>query len=289
MKKQLNDIIHVMGRVHGLNILQYDESFLSKSLERRLAATGIRTLPAYSEFLSENRTEAEAFYNSLNIAYSEFFRNPLAFSFLEQVILPRIMANKEKSGRAEIRIWSAGCAAGQEAYSIAMLLDEMSTERKNSATFRIFATDCCETELATARKGVYDISAVRNVRMKHIQKYFTVKGESCKINPALKDRIDFSCYDLLDERSSCPPVSIFGDFDLIFCSNLLFYYRPDFRQIILNKICHSLFLHGFFITGEAEMDMAMKHGCFRSVMHPAPIFQKVRHRQCQQKIKWSDI
>ena len=273
MNQQLEEISRVMRQTHGRDISPYDESFLVKSVDKRLAATEIKTAAAYSEVLSENSAEADAFFRSLHITYSEFFRNPLTFALLEQLVLPSLIAEKEKAGRAEIRIWSTACAAGQEAYSIAILLDEL------AVAFRIFATDISETDLLLAKKGVFDCGAVQNVRLKHIRKYFAEKGETYTIISALGDRIDFSAYDLLDESSVCPPASIYGDLDLVVCSNLLFYYRPDIRHFILNKLYHSLAPNGYLVTGEAEREIVAKIAGFRAVAPPGAVFKKTERRR----------
>jgi chemotaxis methyl-accepting protein methylase len=252
MNNDLQQVIRAMDRLQGKDISRYDESFLSKSLEKRLAATTCPTVADYCEYLSRHDGEAEQFFRSLNITYSEFFRNPLTFAVLEQRVLPGLIEEKQESGTAEIRVWSAGCAAGQESYSVAILLDELLTARKSPLSFRIFATDISEKCLEFARRGMYDATAVQNVRLKHLQSCFEANNKSYSVARRLRDRIDFSSYDLLDERSTSPPGSIYGDFDLVFCSNLLFYYKPEVRQFIINKVCHSLSYGGYLVTGEAE-------------------------------------
>jgi chemotaxis protein methyltransferase CheR len=279
MNKELAGIVRAMSRTHGRDIALHDTAFLTKSIERRLVATGIKTAVAYGGYLSENSPEAETFSRALNIAYSEFFRNPLTFALLDQVILPGLVVEKEKAGRAEIRIWSAACATGQEAYSIAIVLHELAAARGSAVSFRIFATDRCPAGIVAAQEGVYDYAAMRNVRLKHIRDYFTQVGDSYTIIPALRNRIDFSVYDLLDELSACPPQSIFGDFDLVVCSNLLFYYRPDIRQRILNKVWNSLSPGGYLVTGEAENDIVARHEGFRPAIPPSAVFQKINRRR----------
>jgi chemotaxis protein methyltransferase CheR len=274
MNTELDDVVRLISQTLGKDVSLYDRSFLTKSLEKRLQKASIETSVPYLRYLSENREEAEAFFRSLNIAYSEFFRGQLVFALLEQVILPGLIEEKEKSAHPEIRIWSAGCAAGQEAYSIAMLLDELAMNRGTDIPYRIFATDASEAELVSARKGVYDSSTVLNVRLRHIDSYFTRQGEAYVVAARLQDRIDFSLYDLLDDRSSCPPVSIFGDFDLILCCNLLFYYRQDMRQFILHKVCRCLAHKGYLVTGEAERGIVEQTQGFHAVAVPAAVFQR---------------
>jgi chemotaxis protein methyltransferase CheR len=269
------EITEVMDRIHGRDISAYDASFLVKSIDRRLAATGSPSSADYCRSLSENSIEAKALFDSLIISFSEFFRSPLSFALLEQILLPALIEEKNRTGEPEIRIWSAGCAAGQEAYSIAMLMDELTALNKKSVAYRIFATDASEPDLLLAKQGFFSSSAVQNIRLKHIRKYFTQVGETCSVNAALRDRIDFSVHNLLDAHSSCPPTSIYGEFDLIMCSNLLFYYRPAVRQFILNRFHRCLSSKGYLVTGEAEREIVSKTEGFRAAMTPAAVFQKI--------------
>jgi len=276
-KAVLDEIAELLRKAYGRDIYPFDETFLAQSLEKRLAAMSIDTAAAYVERLTHDGAEAEAFFHSLNIGYSEFFRDPLVFALLEQVVLPGLAHEMKKSGRAEIRVWSAGCSAGQEAWSVAILLEELTAAREYPIPFRIIATDVSEAELAAARRGEYAASALQNVPLKHIQGYFSRHGETYRIVDRIKDRVDFSFYDLLDRRSSCPPISIFGEFDMIFCCNLLFYYRPDIRRFILGKMRCCLSPKGYLVTGEIEKAFVEEAGGFRTVAPPAAVFKKKNH------------
>ncbi len=269
-----NQIVEVMSR-HGMDVACYDETFLGKSLDKRVAFVASPSVEIYLDWLAGNRAEAIDFFASLDICYSEFFRNPLAFVLLEQMILPGLINELGKSGRTELRIWSAGCAAGQEPYSLAILLEDLAVARGAAIPFRIFATDGSETALAAACRGVYEEATVQNVCLRRIHSYFSRQGESYVFDPRIKARIDFSVYDLLDPHSVSPPTGIYGDFDLVFCSNLLFYYKLEVRCLILNKIRRSLSENGYFITGEAEKTIVEQAGGFRAVVPPAAVFRKV--------------
>jgi len=275
MNLDLAEITRVMRDLCSTDISVYDESFLMKTIEKRLGATAINTLADYCEYLSKTRGEVDALSRSLTITYSEFFRNPLTFAMLKQWVLPRLMEEQERTNRTEIRVWSAGCAAGQEAYSIAMLLDELISTKGKGQSFRIFATDRSNTIIETAGQGLYNFAEIQNVGLKQFHSYFSQEGEAYRIGFGLREHIDFSAYDLLDELSNSPPASIYGDFDLIFCSNLLFYYRPEIRQLILNKVHRSLSPNGYLVTGEVEKAIVESVNGFRLVSPPAAIFQKV--------------
>lgn len=265
-------VVRVMAEAHGLDISRYDEGFLEKAIARRLADGGIESVAAYAGLLAENRAEAEAFFRSLRNNHSDFFRNPLTFAVFEQIVLPGLVEEKRKSDAGEVRVWSAGCAAGQEAWSIAMLLDEAT--RGRDASYRVFATDLDGPDLDQARAGTYDADALGNVRSRHLRDCFTRQGDSFAIAPRLRERVDFSAYDLLDDATASPSASIYGDFDLVLCCHLLFYYRQDARRKIMNKVCSALSPTGYFVTGEAESAIVSERKNLHVLAPPAAVFQK---------------
>lgn len=259
---------------YALDISIYDHSYLEKAFQSRMNSTFCENLDFYFQYLGKISDEPMQLVNQLKNSYSEFFRNPLTFSILEHVVLPKIFNEKLKHNNREIRIWSAGCASGQEAYSLAMLLDSFKNTHFTATSYRIFATDNSEKELDLARKGVFDFKTVKNTKLEYAQKHFNCSTETYQIKDKLKEQIDFSEYDLLDKDSSSPPASIYGDFDLIMCSNVLFYYEPEYQQIILQKIYRSLKPGGFFITGEAEIQIVKSFKGFRQFLIPTAIFVK---------------
>ena len=265
------ELLDVMNRVYGKDVSIYDRSFLLKSIDKRISALKGISKKTYTEVLAGDEHEANILYDSLTICYSDFFRNPLTYALLEEWIFPRLLAEKQLN--SEIRIWSAGCASGQETYSLAMTLDELIRRHERLTPFRVFGTDISEKELETARKGEFESSEVGNITLRRITDYFTRNAEVYTVSGGLKNSIDFSCHDLLDKNSISPVESIFGDFDLICCCNLLIYYSTEIRQTILNKLHLSLSPQGYLVTGEAERDIVAKSR-FRPVLPPAAVFQK---------------
>ena len=270
----LDGFIRGLHDAQGLDLTMYDELFLRKAVARQVRGSGLGTLAAYGAQVMEQRAAAEALNHSLHIAYSEFFRNPLTFALLEERILPGLLAAKKQAGRGELRIWSVACAAGQEAWSVAMLMDELTRAEDPPQAYRIFASDLSESEVAVARAGVYSAEAVANVRLRHLEGCFSRQGESFVIAPRLRERVDFSTYDLLDPDTSSPTASIYGDFDLILCCNLLFYYRPVIQRRILDKLCRALVPGGYCVTGEAEREIVARQEGLRVVIPPATVFQR---------------
>jgi chemotaxis methyl-accepting protein methylase len=271
---QLAEVVERVRKAHGLDLYPYDGNFLANSLDRRMTATSIPTLPAYVELLGHDPAEAETLFRSLNVVYSEFFRNSLAFSLLEHLILPGLLDALEKSGRSEIRIWSAGCATGQEAWSVAILVAELAGRDGKPLPSRIIASDVSAFDLAKARSGIYSPEAMGNIRLKHVQNYFTRQGDVHTIVDRLKERVEFVVHDLLDEGTIYPPESIFGDFDLVLCSNVLMYYRPEMQRLILGKILRSLTEGGILLTDGTERQIVENIGGFHRIAAPAAVFRK---------------
>lgn len=264
------EMIRIMNDTYKKDLTIYDDAFLAKSLERRMTGIAVSSSD-YPSYLQNNRHEADCLMASFQITYSQFFRNSLTFAVLEQLVLPHLLSHKPENG--EIRVWSAGCSTGQEAYSIGILLEELRQASSKAMRYRIFATDLSPEALGTARNGIYDEDSIANIRMKYLKSHFIKQGEAYAVAPGLKQKIDFSEYDLLDSHSSNPPDSIFGDFDIIFCCNLLFYYRPDVRRSIVRKLKRSLAAGGYLVTGEAEAIFMGKDEDLKTLSASVPIFQ----------------
>lgn len=266
-----------LKQVSGLDISMYDESFLVNSIEKRVQETHCDSFEDYRGYLEHNPEEGKTFVESLQIHFSEFFRDPLTYALLERVIIPELIQKKVANQQKEIRIWSAGCAAGQEAYSIAILLEEMTTSTTPSLNYRIFATDLDEDILSVARLGHYPAVSLQNVSLKRVQTWFTRQGESYAIQPALQRHVDFSIFDLIQEERSCPAASIFGEFDLVFCCNLLIYYQPLYRKRILDKFVRCLTRDAYLVTGETERAIALAH--HYSEVYPSAAILRVNSRK----------
>jgi chemotaxis methyl-accepting protein methylase len=273
MKHNLSKINSLLLKIKGLDISCYEETFIRKSLEKRLLVTQINTLDDYYAYLEKDHSEAEALFNSMNVTYSEFFRNPLTFDYLEQITLPLIVNKKKNGSDKEIRVWSAACSGGHEVYSIAILLDEIFLTLKSNIASYIFATDINPEELNNAEKGIYYANSLNKVTLRRINTYFTQQGETYTIIPRLRMNINFSKFDLLTEKSFYPEASIYGNFDLVFCSNILFYFKPDFRGKILEKLEYSVASGGYLVCGETERAMIDKNK-FQEASLYSSVFQK---------------
>jgi chemotaxis methyl-accepting protein methylase len=273
MKERNRPIIKLLLRTLGYDISKYNETFLEKTLQNRITERNCDSEEVYCTLLEQNENEGVQFSDSLHINYSEFFRNSLTFSVLEKVILPTILSKRLNSTHKEIRIWSAACAAGQETYSLAMLLKEIKNSEGEKINFRIFATDYSETQVKKAFKGQYSPEELNNLTLKQINQCFTKHGNVYSVKPELKENIDYSVFDLFSKELSSPPSSIFGDFDIVVCANLLFYYKPEYQKSILAKVSKCLAKGGYLITGETEREIIMQNN-FEEAFPQSAIFMK---------------
>lgn len=272
MKEVTKKITDLLVQSHGINISMFDDSFLNKTLQKRITEKHPDSKEAYYSFLEKNNKEGKHLFDSLHISYSEFFRNNLTYAVLEHLILPELLFRKNNA--KELRIWSTACAAGQEAYSLAMILEGINHGNKK-INYRIFATDQDELQVDKANKGQYLTKELTKLNLNQLNTWFTQDGDHYLIKQRLKEKIDFSVFDLFSNDLICPPTSIFGNFDLVICANILFYYKSKYRKIILEKASNSLATNGYLITGEAEREILLQHD-FQEVFPQSAIFKKYR-------------
>ncbi len=256
---------------HGFDIGNYDEAFLLDALGRNVgsgpAGSGWAAVEGLIEGLEgegadgSTLVQAKSLADSLNIGYSEFFREVLGFACLETLVLPELFARRRQgSARGEIRIWSAACAAGQEAYSLAILCEEQARLEENPSGYRIFATDVDEGRLEEARRGLCSRESLRRLSLGRLEDFFAPAGKAFSVLPRLRERVEFSRFDLVSDPGTCPPASIYGHFDLVLCANMLFYYRPEIRARVLSRVASCLAPGAYLLTGAVEREIAVQYG-----------------------------
>jgi chemotaxis methyl-accepting protein methylase len=269
MDSEVEHIVSLISDGYGEDISSYDPSFIMRIINSRAESLTINN-SAYLDLLKNSKEESNLFIKSLNINFSIFFRNTFTYSVLDHVVIPLLL--RSKSGR-EIRVWSAACSSGEEPYSIAMIFDELTYSQRAESKFRIIATDINKAELESAKRAIYPASSIENVSYKRVKSYFKKHNDRFSLIPEIKSYVDFSYFDLLDKEGCCPSASIFGNFDLIICSNILYYYKKEERARILDKVKSCMAPGAFLVTGEAERDCALGSG-FYEFYSGSAIFKK---------------
>lgn len=269
-----DEVVRVMNRVHALDVAGFEPSFLLRAFERRVHSTGSVSARAYlTERLVPDPAEAVALRSSLFVGHTAFFRNSLTFGMLETCLIPDMLGLISKRGRGGLRVWSAGCATGQEAWSTAILLDDLASSPEQHGAWRILGTDLFEPALAVASSGVYSAEEVGNISLRHLDACFTRQGADFAVAARLRERVDFAVYDLLDADTTCPPTSVFGAFDLVLCCNVLLYYRRAQQRRILDKLVGCLVPGGYLVVGETERRVVQTSTRIGEAIASAPIYQ----------------
>ena len=236
----------------GHDFSQYKQNTIKRRVERRMAVHQISEMGGYVRFLQQTPVEVEALFHDLLIGVTNFFRDPEAFAALETTVIPSILADKQVG--TAVRVWICGCSTGEEAYSIAILLQEQMEKLKMNFKLHLFATDIDSRAIDLARSGVYSASIAADVSAERLARFFTVEndGTSYRINKAIRDLLVFSEHDVNKDPT-------FSKLDLISCRNLLIYLNADLQKKLIPLFHYSLNPGGTLFLGTSETTGDFQH------------------------------
>tara|TARA_R110001583_G_scaffold74156_5_gene205590 strand:+ start:17822 stop:18682 length:861 start_codon:yes stop_codon:yes gene_type:complete len=254
----VSEILMLLLKNKGIDLNGSNSDFLIRRINRRLKATNSLDYKSYINYLKNNIIEFDHLADILTINISRFFRDAFTYHYIRRIIIPKLFAEKIRTRNNDIRIWSAGCATGEEPYSIAMILDQYINDNKLDFKVNIFATDINEKSLNTARNAEYTEEVFQEIEFAYLSKYFTSQNNKYKLIQKIKDQVHFSTFDLLSKKSQAPEESIFGNFDIIFCRNVLIYFNNEYQHRILKKLRNTMHESSYLILGESE-DPLLKH------------------------------
>jgi two-component system CheB/CheR fusion protein len=228
----------------GLDFTNYKTPTILRRLQRRILATNSGTLEGYSEYLATHPQEYQQLISSFLIKVTEFFRDSELFDYLRATIVPDLIAHARQSGQ-DIRIWSAGCATGEEAYSLAIVFTEALEALGEPLKVRIFATDLDADAIAFARRGIYPLAALEGISDEFIDRYFTRRDDHCQVKKHVRSLLVFGQHDL-SQRAAFPQM------DLVVCRNVLIYFTGELQQRSLQLFAYALRDGGYLVLGKAE-------------------------------------
>ena len=267
------DIKKIKDKVHdktGFNLSYFKPTFLSRRINVRMNVLHITTGSEYANLLQNESDEINSLYDSLSINVTKFYRNKHIWETFSSNIIPKLL-NSSKINNT-IRVWSAGCATGEEPYSIAIMFSE--ALKNTNYKIKIIATDINSQLLQDAKKGVYSFNTLQNLDPNLIKSYFTKEGKHhYKVNKKIKDLVTFQLGDIVTY-----PLSYL---DVILCRNLLIYYSKDSQNLILKKFHQVLKENKFLVLGMDESMLG--HKIANSFL---PIFPRER---IYQKLSSTDI
>ena len=261
----LERLLEYLKNSRGFDFGGYKRPSLMRRIRRRMELLRMRSFDEYLDHLEVHPGEFAELFDSILINVTSFFRDPQAWQQLDAEVLPKIIAAKPEGGL--LRFWSAGCATGEETYSLAILL----VEALGPATFlervKIYATDLDDQALATARAGAYSPRDLEDVSPELRERYFRLQGTRLVFRADLRRALIFGRHDMMSD----PPI---GGLDLIVCRNALMYFNADVQGRILQRFHFALNDGGYLFLGKAEM-LLTRGTLFQPVDMKSRLFAKV--------------
>lgn len=241
----LKKIFILLRAQTGHDFSQYKPSTIHRRIERRMAVHQIEVIDNYVKYLQQTPSEVESLFRDLLIGVTNFFRDPEAFQALEELVIPKLF--NDKPAGSTIRVWSTGCSTGEEAYSIAILLQERIEALKQSYVVQVFATDIDSSAIAIARAGLYPASIAADLTPERLARFFSVEadGSAYRIHKGIRDMLVFSEQDVIKD----PP---FSKLDLISCRNLLIYMSAELQRKLIPLFHFALKPQGILFLGTSE-------------------------------------
>ena len=254
----------------GIDLDLYKERFLLRRITIRQRACGASTLRAYLKLVSQNPVERGRLVRALTIHVSQFYRNPSAFRAIQAEVLPALLARRHAGGRP-LRLWSVGCACGEEPYSLAILLLEHGTESRQTHSSTIYATDIDPLSLHQAREGRYPAASLATLPAPWRKRYFTREADRYQIGPEARQLVFLKAHNILE------PVP-FGRIDLILCRNVLIYMTEVLQGRVLQSLVEALNPGGFLVLGKVEGLTGPARDLLEPVNVPERIYRKPEWR-----------
>lgn len=264
LKDNLADLLTLVREQCGVSFKQYKKATLRRRIERRMLACGFNDFEQYVHFAKENSTEVQLLFKDVLISVTEFFRDMAHFHALSSIIDD--LLQQKQQGPA--RFWSVGCATGEEAYSLAILLAEAAggPEKLAERNYQVFATDVDTDALTVARRGIYDQASMVNMPEKYLDRYFTKRNDTYEVIKPIKEIMLFAAHNIIED----PP---FLRMDLISCRNLLIYFEPELQKKIYSIFHYALRPKSYMFLGKSE-SITQAAQLFHAVHPQDKIFQR---------------
>lgn len=244
MESTFEVLLDYLKQSHGFDFTTYKRPSLMRRIQERMRTLSIENYSAYLDYIKENPEEFTPLFNTIEINYTGFFRDPEAWDYIAKEIIPRIIASKSES--ESIRIWSAGCASGEETYTLAILLAEALGVEQYQARVQIYATDIDTEAVNQARQGTYLNHQIVGVPPTFLERYFKQVDERYIFCKDLRGSVIFCRHNLIQDA----PMS---KIDLLMCRNVLIYFNTDAQTKTLARFHFSLKDSGFLFVGMSEM------------------------------------
>jgi two-component system CheB/CheR fusion protein len=264
VSQDFEDLLVYLRDTRGFDFTGYKRPSLHRRVNRRVAALGLDGFSSYQTFLGQHPDEYAELFDSILINVTSFFRDPPTWEYVAEEVIPRLA---ETSREGPIRVWTTGCATGEEAYTVAILLAEQLGEEQYRHRVKIYATDVDDHALSTGRQGLFSARAVQPVPEELREKYFDRTDRGYTLRKELRRCVIFGRNDLIQD----PPIS---RVDLLTSRNTLMYLTPETQRQVLSNFYFSLKDSGFLVLGKSEL-LLTRSNLFAPVNLKRRVFQKV--------------
>ncbi|MEL6497086.1 MAG: chemotaxis protein CheB [Planctomycetota bacterium] len=264
----LADVMETLNQRFGLDFSRYKITTVARRIERRVQLLGLRSITDYVDRLRDDGEEQDRVYRDLLIGVTRFFRDTEAFEVLRSQVIPRLVRRRQETDEP-IRVWIAACASGEEAYSIAMLLDDAARRANAPSDARIFATDAHRGSIDAASTGRFSQEAMEAVSPEFRERYFRYAGDDMQVTPELRSMITFAPHNLLSDAP-------FTRIDLCVCRNMLIYLKPAAQERVIGLLHFALRVDGVLMLGSSESPGRF-HAEFTNIDTHWRMYAKRRH------------
>ncbi|MCM2264172.1 MAG: protein-glutamate O-methyltransferase CheR [Desulfuromonadales bacterium] len=258
-------IIELLRTRRQFDLGAYKDRCIRRRIAKRLRNSGASDVAGYLKLLTDDEGELDALLATLSIHVSQFFRNSDTFLALERHVLPDLFRLARATGRRELRLWSVGCAGGEEPYSLALLIDELSPA---GLKVDILATDVSEPVLESARAALYEPVRLTEVPPPVLARYFTAEGDRYRLIEKVRALVRF-------ERHNVMTAAEFPPADLILCRNVLIYFTREEQARILARFAAALPEGGALVLGRAEALTGVERQLFRTEFPTERIYRRM--------------
>lgn len=257
-------IFQLLRKSSGLDFTYYRHTTIRRRIQRRMMVHKIENMEEYAKLLKQSPAEVKALYQDMLINVTSFFRNPPVFDSLKSLVYPAILKNRPRD--VAVRVWSPGCASGEETYSLAITLLELLGDKASEIPLQLFGTDVNEASIVKARTGAYPENIQEDVSQERLRRFFTKTESGYRVSKTVRDMCIFAQHNVLYD----PP---FSQLDLICCRNLLIYLEPVLQKKVISLFHYALRPMGFLALGTSE-GVGTSTNLFLLLDRPSKIFAK---------------
>lgn len=265
-EQQMAQIVSMLSEQMNMDFSGYKSGTMERRIRRRIIASGAGRVSDYIHLLHERPDELTTLASEILISVTAFFRDKEAFESFDRAIHQHLQDHPDKK---DLRVWVAGCATGEEAYSVAILIAEALERRKLKLQVQIFATDLDEEALHVARRGLYSIGALAEVPSNLVDKYFKQTNQYLEVVKKIRDMVVFARHNLVTD----PP---FMRVDFVTCRNVLIYFEPKLQRKVLQRFHFALAPHGILFLGRSE-SITQADELFTVVQRRDRLYSKSEH------------